>query len=83
MRTSDDAPVRDRIDDNLDDGEQDVDPLLPSAEGTLERVKAEIEHDLGSSRGENAYDRMSYFHFQPIIISQYYFVKSLTFGIRS
>jgi Major Facilitator Superfamily len=41
-----------------EDGEQDIDPLLPSEGGYLARVKAEIEHELGGASGDTAYDRM-------------------------
>jgi hypothetical protein len=59
MRTSDDAPLNERDHEGLEEGDEDNDPLLPSAAGTLERVKAEIEHELGSSGGDTAYDRRS------------------------
>ena len=54
---ADAAPLNDsgkEVDD--DDGIDDFDPLLASAEGTLERVKAEIEYELGSSRADNSYE---------------------------
>jgi hypothetical protein len=57
MRTSDDTPLNARDLEDREDGEQDIDPLLPSAEGTLERVKAEIEHELAASGGDTVYDR--------------------------
>ena len=57
MRSSEEAPLNGarkefEDEDNLDD----FDPLLASAEGTLERVKAEIEYELGSAGADSAYE---------------------------
>lgn len=61
MRSSEEGPLNEisRKDFEDDDNLDDFDPLLASAEGTLERVKAEIEHELGSAGADTAYESMS------------------------
>lgn len=56
-RFSNDGTLDSPTGDAREDGEQDVDPLLPSEGGTLGKVKAEIEHELADSGGDSAYDR--------------------------
>ena len=59
MRNSEDAPLNGEFGKEADeeDGVDDFDPLLASADGTLERVKAEIEHELGNAGADTAYER--------------------------
>lgn len=59
MRNSEDTPLNEDSQKELDDedGIDDLDPLLASAAGTTERVKAEIEHELGTAGADTAYER--------------------------
>lgn len=59
MRSSGETPLNDesRKDFEDEDDIDDFDPLLASAEGTLERVKAEIEYELGVARADTIYER--------------------------
>jgi hypothetical protein len=61
MRSSEESsPLNgDEYDKILEDEDDidDFDPLLASAEGTLERVKAEIEYELGNAGAATVYER--------------------------
>ena len=75
-----DAASRDHGDgdDEAGDGEQDVDPLLPSGDPGLDRLKAEIEQELAASGVKSAYDRKlnsSYYCYHKSVLSQIF--KSL------